>query len=86
MSMQNNNSKPKILFLAQLPPPVHGASQRNLSVSESLIINKAFDLVILPLRFSKNIKQLGKASFRKFFLFTKFVFDLINLLFNMFVY
>jgi glycosyltransferase involved in cell wall biosynthesis len=82
MSMQNNNSKPKILFLAQLPPPVHGASQRNLSVSESLIINKAFDLVILPLRFSKNIKQLGKASFRKFFLFTKFVFDLINLLFN----
>ena len=61
--------KPKILFLAQLPPPVHGASQRNLSIAESKLINEKFDLIIIPLRFSKTIKQLGKASFKKFFLF-----------------
>lgn len=78
--MQDDNSKPKILFLAQLPPPVHGASQRNLSIAESAKINEVFNLIILPLSFSKTIKQLGKASFKKFFLFLKFVINLINLL------
>ncbi|WP_111682123.1 glycosyltransferase family 4 protein [Winogradskyella tangerina] len=80
--MQDDKQKPKILFLAQLPPPVHGASQRNLSVAESEIINENFDLIILPLSFSKTIKELGKTSFKKFFLFLSFVFRLIKLLFQ----
>lgn len=78
--MQNKNPKSKILFLAQLPPPVHGASQRNLSVAESEIINDNFDLVLLPLSFSKTIKELGKTSTKKFFLFLKFVARLFGLL------
>ena len=80
--MQNDNHKPKILFLAQLPPPIHGASQRNLSVVESKIINENFNLIVLPLSFSKTIKELGKTSFKKFFLFLCFVYRLLKLLFK----
>ena len=80
--MQKENHKPKVLFLAQLPPPVHGASQRNLSIAESKIIKKNFNLIILPLSFSKTIKELGKTSFKKFYLFLSFAQRLLKLLFK----
>ena len=40
--------KHRILFMAQLPPPVHGAALRNKSVLDSKLINEKFELIPLP--------------------------------------
>ncbi|WP_299121220.1 glycosyltransferase family 4 protein [uncultured Winogradskyella sp.] len=57
--------KPKILVLAQLPPPVHGVSVINKNIIDSSLINSEFDLVIVPLSFVKKIKEIGRPSLAK---------------------
>jgi len=57
--------KPIVLFMAQLPPPVHGASLRNKSVLESKLINEAFNLRPLPLAFASSLSDIGIPSIRK---------------------
>ena len=60
--------KHRILFMAQLPPPVHGAALRNKSVLDSKLINEKFELIPLPLCFANEVKDIGKFSFRKLYL------------------
>src|SRR3989339_123574 len=57
----------KILFLIQLPPPVHGVSVMNKIVFESKLIQKNIHSVLLELKFSKNFNDLNKTSFSKFY-------------------
>lgn len=57
--------KKKILFLVQVPPPIHGASLRNLSLYKSRLLNDSFNLELLPLSFSESIEDLGKLKFAK---------------------
>lgn len=54
--------------MCQLPPPVHGAALRNLSLLESAVINEQFQLVPLPLHFATEVKDIGRFSFRKIFI------------------
>jgi glycosyltransferase involved in cell wall biosynthesis len=61
----NVKSKPAILFMAQIPPPVHGAALRNQSLLESKLLNAEFEFVPLPLRFIDDMRDLGKFSFKK---------------------
>ncbi|RIA08219.1 glycosyltransferase involved in cell wall biosynthesis [Flavobacteriaceae bacterium MAR_2010_72] len=70
---QNDINKPNILFLAQLPPPVHGASLINKSILESPIINEKFNFIVLPLKFVNTIEEIGKASLIKAWMFIKIV-------------
>jgi len=72
--------KPKILFIMQLPPPIHGASMVNLAITQSKEINNVFDLIVLPLNFVKKIDDIGKASFLKVWYFIKIIFKLLKLL------
>ncbi len=61
--MQSN--KKKILFMVQVPPPVHGAALRNLSLVESDIINQTLEIKLLKIKFAKNIHDIGNLNFSK---------------------
>jgi glycosyltransferase involved in cell wall biosynthesis len=56
---------PRLLILAQLPPPTHGASIMNQTVVESKLVHDSFDVSVIPLRFSRSIGDLGKPTIRK---------------------
>ena len=57
----------KILFLMQLPPPVHGASMVNKFVSESSVINQSFDAEYVDISPETRASNLGRFSFYKVF-------------------
>lgn len=56
---------PRILFLVQLPPPVHGASMVNSSIQQSEAINRAFECEFVDISPANDLKDLGKLSFGK---------------------
>lgn len=62
--MDSINNK-KILFLVQLPPPVHGVSMMNEITLNSPEIIRLFDIQIVSLNYAKDLKGLGKFSFEK---------------------
>jgi glycosyltransferase involved in cell wall biosynthesis len=62
---KKREKKPKLLFIVQLPPPIHGASLRNRDIIESKLLNKNFNIRIIPLRFAKKLENLSKFSFGK---------------------
>lgn len=55
----------KILFLLKVPPPVHGSTLMNQSVSQSQLLRNRFDCSFFPLSLSRDIQQVGKLSWRK---------------------
>ncbi|HAR62081.1 MAG: glycosyltransferase family 1 protein [Candidatus Margulisiibacteriota bacterium] len=59
------NNKKKILFLIQLPPPVHGVSTMNKIISDSKLINGSFDTRVFPLMFASDISDIGVVSVGK---------------------
>jgi glycosyltransferase involved in cell wall biosynthesis len=71
--------KHTILFMAQLPPPVHGAALRNKSLLESELLNNEFNVISLPLKFIDDMKDMGKFSFRKIFLMARHAFRMIGI-------
>lgn len=75
--MPEESNKTKILFWAQLPPPLHGASLRNKAIFESKIIRDEFELVYVPFNYSNSIEELGKFAFKKVYIFLKLFIKLI---------
>ncbi len=63
--MQKNKTKQKILFILQLPPPVHGSSVVGQYVKESSVINEAFDCHYLNLCISSKMNEIGKSNISK---------------------
>jgi glycosyltransferase involved in cell wall biosynthesis len=55
----------KILFLMQLPPPVHGASVVNKTIKESCAVNSKYDCKFIDISPAKEISDLGKVSLGK---------------------
>ena len=55
----------KVLFLVQLPPPVHGTSIVNNFVVSSKFIQSKYQCQTVALRFGDNLKDIGKPSFKK---------------------
>jgi len=55
----------KILFILQLPPPIHGASLMNSLVVNSEIIRRDFDVEVVNLQFAKSIKDISNFSITK---------------------
>ncbi|EDP69549.1 putative glycosyltransferase [Flavobacteriales bacterium ALC-1] len=74
------NKKSKILFLVQLPPPVHGVSVVNKSLLESDLVSSQFKIESLPLVFVKNIKDIGRPSLLKIWYLLLTIFSLIKIL------
>ena len=73
-------TKRRLLFIMQLPPPVHGASLRNEFVAKSKLINQQFNVNILPLNFAVDLKDLERLSIRKIFAIFPFFLRLIKFL------
>ena len=57
--------KKKILFMMQVPPPIHGAALRNLSLLESNLLQDNFNIKLSPLTFTNSIDNIGKLSAKK---------------------
>jgi glycosyltransferase involved in cell wall biosynthesis len=74
--------KIKVLFIMQLPPPVHGASMMNKYIQGSSYISKAFETFVLPLKFVERVEQIGSFSWQKIWFMIKFIFSLIYRLGN----
>lgn len=75
-------NKHDVLFIAQLPPPVHGASMMNNYVKNSKIINDAFSGFFLPLQFVDKIEDIGKPSLSKILKMFGFSSKLVSTLFR----
>ena len=48
------NSKKKLLYFIQLPPPLHGVSKVNKLISGNSIINKNFKVKIININYSSS--------------------------------
>ena len=59
--------KPKILYLVQLPPPIHGASLMNKYLLDSKPLSKKYFIDKVNLDFTSKISNIGKFSFDKLF-------------------
>jgi len=59
--------KTKILFIMQLPPPVHGASMINKTILDSKLINEKFEADYVNLTTAADVKNIGKLNLKKVF-------------------
>lgn len=55
----------KILYFIQLPPPVHGVSTINEFIYQNAFINKSIDKHLVEIKFSNELQELRKITFRK---------------------
>ena len=78
-STRRGRHAPRVLFIAPVPPPVHGVTicMANLMAMRDSL---PFDLVHLDSRFTDNPLELGKFSFRKFCLLFTYLARLLKLL------
>jgi len=70
--------KPKILFLVQLPPPIHGVTMMNDITVNSLKLKEVFEAKVLPMNYTTEIKGIGKFSWKKLFSFVINYFKIIR--------
>ena len=59
--------KKKIIFLVQLPNPIHGVSLVNQSIQKSKEIKKMFNTHFIDISTTKKINKIDLFEFRKFF-------------------
>ncbi len=64
-SISNNKKIGKILFVMQLPPPMHGSNFMNSLVASSKVLKNHFDTHVIKLQFAKSVDQLGRFSLTK---------------------
>jgi glycosyltransferase involved in cell wall biosynthesis len=60
-----NAHKNRILFLTQLPPPVHGVSVINQMFVNNVALNKEFDIKVINLSVANTLSGIGKISLLK---------------------
>lgn len=56
---------PRLLFIVQLPPPLHGASMMNSHIVNSKLIAANFNSETINLHFAETVQELGKFTFGK---------------------
>ncbi len=61
------NSKPKVLFIMHMPPPVHGAAMVGKYIHDSKIVNESFDCRFENMMLAKNLEDIGKGGVKKVF-------------------
>lgn len=61
------NSKPKVLFIMHMPPPVHGAAMVGKYIRDSKIVNESFDCRFENMMLAKNLEDIGKGGVKKIF-------------------
>ena len=64
-SVLRMTTRPRILFILHLPPPVHGAALVGSAIRESALVNDAFDIRYINLSSSATLEQVGRFSLGK---------------------
>ena len=64
-SVLRMTTRPRILFILHLPPPVHGAALVGSAIRESAPVNDSFDTRYINLSSSATLEQVGRFSFGK---------------------
>lgn len=54
--------KPRILFIATFPPPIHGSAMVSQQIKDSKLINEAFDGDYVNLGTSRKMAEIGKGG------------------------
>lgn len=57
--------RPRLLVMAQLPPPVHGAALMNAWAARSPLLNSRYHVALLPLRFASGIGDISRFRLSK---------------------
>lgn len=60
-----SSHKPRLLMLAQLPPPVHGSSLVSQSILESDYVREQLDIDSIDISTAKHLGSIGRVSLRK---------------------
>lgn len=58
-------SKPRILFIMHMPPPVHGAAMVGKYIHDSKLVNEVFDCHYINLTTAQSLEDIGKAGLKK---------------------
>ena len=58
----SNASRPRILYLAPLPPPVHGSAMVSEQIRNSKVVNEAFDGDFVNISTSRKMCEIGKGG------------------------
>src|SRR5436309_15053040 len=66
----------KLLFIVQLPPPVHGVSLMNQNAVNNPLWKEKYEVHVLPLNFGQTLKNIGKITFGKILKLFQFFFNL----------
>jgi len=74
--------KKNILFLAQLPPPVHGETVMNSFVIQSELLNSKYKFIRVGFQFSRDNQSIGKVSFSKIAKTVAIIYRLVALFFS----
>lgn len=59
------NTKPRILFVLHLPPPVHGAAMVGKCIHDSERVNRAFSCHYVNLTTAQSLEDIGKGGLKK---------------------
>jgi glycosyltransferase involved in cell wall biosynthesis len=65
------NTKPRILFVLHLPPPVHGAAVVGKCIRDSERVNRAFDCHYVNLTTAQSLEDIGKGGLKKLLAYCK---------------
>lgn len=60
-------SKPKVLFIMHMPPPVHGAAMVGKYIHDSKIVNDSFDCRYENMMLAGSLEDIGKGGVKKVF-------------------
>src|SRR5262245_9019360 len=72
--------RPRILFIVQLPPPVHGVTMMNQYTVENPGWQSRYDVKTLPLHFGQKLDDIGKITPLKMLHMIGFLFRLCGIL------
>jgi len=79
----NNTSKPNLLFMVQLPPPLHGVANVNQQLLHSKAIQELVNIDVLPIAYNKQLADMSHNGINKAWLFVLYFFRLLlKLIFN----
>ncbi|HCY01254.1 MAG TPA: hypothetical protein DG754_14040 [Bacteroidales bacterium] len=78
----SEQTKTRVLFLVQLPPPLHGASTMNQSVFNAISTDNQFKIRLINLNFARDLADLQKVRFGKvvkaFAIFLRLIWQLLT--------
>ncbi len=80
--MKKPKQKPDILFLIQLPPPVHGTSVLNKLLTDSTVVQERYTIDVLQIQLANEMTDMGRFSFGKIGNALKIIFRLLRKLLN----